>query len=112
MSTVKSIFSSLGRFLEKARAIMLNLATAFVLIFFLIIIIGGLTSGPEVKDPSGGVLLINPEGVVVDQEVFTSNFPFDLTSGSPMDQIQTRDLIQIIRASVDDEDIPAVFIDF
>ena len=68
MSTVKSIFSSLGRFLEKARAIMLNLATAFVLIFFLIIIIGGLTSGPEVKDPSGGVLLINPEGVVVDQE--------------------------------------------
>ena len=83
MSTVKSIFSSLGRFLEKARAIMLNLATAFVLIFFLIIIIGGLTSGPEVKDPSGGVLLINPEGVVVDQEVFTSNFPFDLTAGSP-----------------------------
>ena len=35
MSTVKSIFSSLGRFLEKARAIMLNLATAIVLIFFL-----------------------------------------------------------------------------
>ena len=111
MSKVKSIFSWLGRFLEKARAIMLNLATAFFLIFFAIIIIGGLSSGPEVKDPSGGVLLINPEGIVVDQEVFSSDFPFDITTGSPTDQIQTRDLIQIIRASVDDEDIPAVFID-
>ena len=112
MSKVKSIFSWLGRFLEKARMIMLNLATAFFLIFFAIIIIGGLTSGPEVKDPSGGVLLINPEGIVVDQEVFNSNFPFEITTGSPMDQIQTRDLIKIIRASVDDKDIPAVFIDF
>ena len=112
MSKVKSIFSWLGRFLEKARTIMLNLATAFFLIFFAIIIIGGLTSGPEVKDPSGGVLLINPEGIVVDQEVFNSNFPFEITTGSPMDQIQTRDLIKIIRASVDDKDIPAVFIDF
>ena len=112
MSKVKSIFSWLGRFLEKARTIMLNLATAFFLIFFAIIIIGGLTSGPEVKDQSGGVLLINPEGIVVDQEVFNSNFPFEITTGSPMDQIQTRDLIKIIRASVDDKDIPAVFIDF
>ena len=112
MSKVKSIFSWLGRFLEKARMIMLNLATAFFLIFFAIIIIGGLTSGPEVKDQSGGVLLINPEGIVVDQEVFNSNFPFEITTGSPMDQIQTRDLIKIIRASVDDKDIPAVFIDF
>ena len=112
MSKVKSIFSWLGRFLEKARTIMLNLATAFFLIFFAIIIIGGLTSGPEVKDQSGGVLLINPEGIVVDQEVFNSNFPFEITTGSSTDQIQTRDLIKIIRASVDDEDIPAVFIDF
>ena len=112
MSKVKSIFSWLGRFLEKARMIMLNLATAFFLIFFAIIIIGGLTSGPEVKDQSGGVLLINPEGIVVDQEVFNSNFPFEITTGSSTDQIQTRDLIKIIRASVDDEGIPAVFIDF
>ena len=112
MSKVKSIFSWLGRFLEKARMIMLNLATAFFLIFFAIIIIGGLTSGPEVKDPSGGVLLINPEGIVVDQEVFNPNFPFEITTGSPMDQIQTRHLINIISPTVDDEDIPAVFIDF
>ena len=70
MNALKSIFSFLGRFLEKARTIMLNLGTAFVLIFLAFIIFGALTSGPEIKDPSGRVLLVNPEGTVVDQEVF------------------------------------------
>ena len=113
MNALKSIFSWLGRFLEKARTVMLNLGTAFVLIFFTIIIIGALTSsGPEVKDPSGRVLFIDPVGTVVDQEVFNSDFLFTLGTDSSTDQIQTRDLIQLIRAAAEDEDIPAVFIDF
>ena len=113
MNALKSIFSWLGRFLEKARTVMLNLGTAFVLIFFTIIIIGALTSsGPEVKDPSGRVLFIDPVGTVVDQEVFNSDFLFNLGTDSSTDQIQTRDLIQLIRSAAEDEDIPAVFIDF
>ena len=113
MNALKSIFSWLGRFLEKARTVMLNLGTAFVLIFFTIIIIGALTSsGPEVKDPSGRVLFIDPVGTVVDQEVFNSDFLFNLGADSSTDQIQTRDLIELIRAAAEDEDIPAVFIDF
>ena len=92
---------------------MLNLGTAFVLIFFTIIIIGALTSsGPEVKDPSGRVLFIDPVGTVVDQEVFNSDFLFNFDTDSSTDQIQTRDLIQLIRSAAEDEDIPAVFIDF
>jgi protease-4 len=113
MNTLKSIFSWLGRFLEKARTVMLNLGTALILIFFAIIIIGGLTSfGPEIKDPSGRVLLIDPQGTVVDQEVFKYDFLINLGTNFSTDQIQTRDLIQLIRAAADDEDIPAVFIDF
>jgi len=112
MNALKSISSWLGRFLEKARIIMLNVGTAFVLIFFTIIIIGALTSGPEVKDPSGRVLLIDPKGTVVDQEVFNSDFLFNIVTDSSTDQIQTRDLIQLIRAAAEDEDIPAVFVDF
>ncbi len=113
MNALKSIFSWLGRFLEKARTVMLNLGTAFVLIFFTIIIIGALTSsGPEVKDPSGRVLFIDPVGTVVDQEVFNSDFLFNLGTDSSTDQIQTRDLIQLIRTAAEDEDIPAVFVDF
>ena len=112
MNALKPIFSWLARFLEKTRIIMLNVGTAFVLIFFTIIIIGALTSGPEVKDPSGRVLLIDPEGTVVDQEVFNSDFLFNIVTDSSTDQIQTRDLIQLIRAAAEDEDIPAVFVDF
>ena len=113
MNTLKPIFSWLGQFLEKARIVMLNVVTAFVLIFFTFTIIGALfSSGPEVKDPSGRVLLIDPEGIVVDQEVFNSDFLFNIAADSPTDQIQTRDLIQLIRAAAEDEDIPAVFVDF
>ena len=113
MNTLKSIFSWLGRFLEKARTVMLNLGMALILIFFAIIIIGALTSfGSEIKDPSGRVLLIDPQGTVVDQEVFNYDFLINLGTNFSTDQIQTRDLIQLIRAAADDEDIPAVFIDF
>jgi protease-4 len=112
MNALKSIFTWLGRFLEKARTVMLNLGTAFVLIFFTIVIIGAISSsGPEAKDPSGRVLFINPQGTVVDQEVYNSDFLASLTA-EVADQIQTRDLIELIRAAAEDEEIPAVFIDF
>nr|ABL97184.1 protease IV a signal peptide peptidase [uncultured marine bacterium EB0_49D07] len=112
MNALKSIFSWLGRFLEKARAVMLNLGTAFVLIIITFAIIGGLSSsGPDVTEKDGRVLFIDPTGTVVDQEVFNSDFPFNLESNST-DQIQTRDLIALIRAAAKDEEIPAVFIDF
>jgi len=92
---------------------MLNLGTAIVLIFFTALIIGALTSsGPETKDPSGRVLFIDPQGTVVDQEVFGSDFLSSLAADSSSDQIQTRDLIKLIRAAAENEDIPAVFIDF
>ena len=67
---------------------------------------------PEVKDPSGRVLLIDPEGTVVDQAVFNSDFLSNIGTDSSTDQIQTRDLIRLIRAAAEDENIPAVFVDF
>ena len=113
MNALKSIFSWLGRFLEKARTVMLNLGTAFVLIIITFAIIGGLSSsGPDVTEKDGRVLFIDPIGTVVDQEVFNSDFPFNFQSNSSTDQIQTRDLIALIRAAAEDEEIPAVFIDF
>ena len=113
MNQIKSIFSWLNSFLEKARIIMLNIATAIVLIFFVILIFVPITSlESEVKDPSGRVLFIDPVGTVVDQEVFSSDFLLEIASGSSTEQIQTRDLIQLIRAASQDEDIPAVLVDF
>ena len=113
MNQIKSIFSWLNEFLKKARIIMLNIATAIVLIFFIILIFVPITSvKSEVKDVSGRVLFIDPVGTVVDQEVFSSDFLLDIAAGSSTEQIQTRDLIQLIRAAGKDEDIPAVLIDF
>ena len=112
MNALKSIFAWLGRFLEKARTVMLNLGTAFVLIIITIAIIGGISSsGPETTDPSGRVLYLAPEGTIVDQEVFNSDSIFDLLDDSTK-QIQTRDLIELIRAVAEDDNVPAVFIDF
>ena len=111
MNALKSIFSWLGRFLEKARTVMLG--TAFVLIIITFAIIGGLSSsGPDVTEKDGRVLFIDPIGTVVDQEVFNSDFMFNFGTNSSTDQIQTRDLIALIRAAAEDEEIPAVFIDF
>ena len=113
MKTLKVVFSWLGRFLAKVRSVLLDLGTALILIFLAMTIIGALTSsGPEVMDPSGRVLFINPQGVVVDQEVFNSDSLFNLATDSSIEQIQTRDLIELIRAAARDEDIPAVLVDF
>ena len=112
MSVIKSIFSWLGAFLTKARVVMLNLVTALVLILITVAILGGIFSSDSdkaAKDPAGRVLILNPKGTIVDQEVFASNFDF---FSEPVKQIQTRDLIALIQAASKDEDIPAVYIDF
>ena len=112
MGVIKSIFSWLGAFLTKARVVMLNLVTALVLILITVAIFGGIFSSDSdeaAKDPAGRVLILNPKGTIVDQEVFASDFDF---FSEPVKQIQTRDLIALIQAASKDEDIPAVYIDF
>ena len=111
MNELKIFFSWLNSLLEKARVIMLNLGTAFVLIVFTFMIISALSTKPKFKDSSGRVLLINPEGIVVDNEVYDAYLPFNVANNTT-DQIQTRDLIRLIRLASEDENIPAVFVDF
>jgi protease-4 len=113
MNALKSIFSWLGRFLEKARSLMLNLGTAFILILITFVIFGNiLSSGPDAPEKDGRVLFLDPKGTVVDQEIYNTDFLFNFETNSSTDQIQTRDLIALIRAVAEDEEIPAVFIDF
>ena len=113
MSALKSIFSWFGRFLKKVRSIVLDLGTALIVMFFVIAIIKALTaSGPDVEDPAGKALLIDPEGMVVDQEVFNSESLLTTVTDASSTQIQTRDLIKLIRAAAEDDSIPAVVVDF
>ena len=99
MDTLKSFASLLSRFLKKVRTILLDLGTALVLLFVVIAIFGALTSSePDDKDFSGRILLINPQGTVVDQEVFNSDYLSALGSDASDNQIQTRDLCYDNRA--------------
>ena len=112
MNVLKSIFAWLDLFLRKARALILNIGTAFFLIFFVVVFLSGLTSFESEIDPSGRVLVLNPQGTVVDQEVFGANFLANISGNGSNNQIQTRDLIELIRAVSEDDEIPAVLIDF
>jgi protease-4 len=112
MNVLKSIFAWLDLFLRKARALILNIGTAFFLIFFVVVFLSGLTSFESEIDPSGRVLVLNPQGTVVDQEVFGANFLANISGYGSTNQIQARDLIELIRAVSEDDEIPAVLIDF
>ena len=67
MNALKTIFSWLGRFLQRVRTILLDLGTLVIVVLLATTIIGALTSfGPEDADTAGKVLFIKPQGVVVD----------------------------------------------
>ena len=86
MQRLRKIFKFLGRFLEKTRIFFLNFITALVLIFVLIFILG-LFSTPDPVDNSGKVLVLDPSAVIVDEEVFGSDFIFS----EPVEQLPFRE---------------------
>ena len=108
----KSILAWLHIFLGKIRAVILNIGTALFLVLFIVLILRGLTSLEPEVDPSGRVLVLNPQGTVVDQEVVGGNLLARVSRDGPSTQIQTRDLIKLIQAVAVDDNIPAVLIDF
>lgn len=113
MNMLKTIASLVSRFLKKVRVIVLDLGTALVLVFVASAIFGAVTSSEsDDKDVSDRVLFINPEGTVVDQEVFNSDLFSAVNADASADQIQTRDLLKLIKAAGEDDEIPAVVIDF
>ncbi len=113
MDVIKLIFSWLVLFLQNARAVMLNLGTAFVLIGITVAIIGGISSSTkDVTDPAGRVLILDPQGVIIDQEVSSTGIGLDFSGGGGSEQIHTRDFVALIQAIAKDENIPAVLIDF
>ena len=53
MDALKSIFSWYGKFLEKTRVVLLNIATAFILIVITVAIMGGIFGGDAEIDKEG-----------------------------------------------------------
>lgn len=106
-----NFISKTGQFLTQLRVWAVNLFTLFVLLYTVVIVVMLVRQLPPKIDPEGKVLIISPQGLILDQEVYPTelNFPFVLP---PDNQIQSRDLVRLIRAAADDERLAGVLVDF
>ncbi len=108
---MKSFWSRLSDTLTAIRIWTVNLLTLAFLIYIVVVFVAVSQQAPPKIDPEGRVLIIAPEGIVVDQEILSGkvDFPPDF-SAEP--QIQYRDMVRVIRAAVEDDGLAAVSIDF
>ena len=108
MDTLKSIFSWLGKFLEKTRVVLLNVATAFILIVITVAIMSGIFGGDAEIDKEGKVVFLDPAVVITDEEAFADS----LFASTDINQMTFRDFEDLINELADDEEIAAIVIDF
>ena len=108
MDALKSIFSWLGKFLEKTRVVLLNVATAFILIVITVAIMGGIFGGDAEIDKEGKVVFLDPAVVITDEEAFADS----LFANTDINQMTFRDFEDLVNELADDEEIAAIVIDF
>jgi len=113
MSTKKSFWGTLDSFLTKIRKIFLNAVT---IIFFLFITLGILGSfgalfeEEETIDKQGKVLWFKPTGVVVDAITSEGVTIESIINDTSVEQHQLEDLLKVLYAAAEDEDLAAVYI--
>jgi protease IV len=109
---LKAIFRRIGVFLTGLRVWTVNLLTLAFAIYFIVIIGSIVKQLPDDVDPEGKVLILAPQATILDQETFVADFNFPFL-GMPADkQLQTRDLVRLIRAAAEDDRLAGVLIDF
>ena len=108
MDALKSIFSWLGKFLEKTRVLLLNLATAFILVVITVAITGAIFGGDAGIDKEGKVVFLDPAVVITDEEAFADS----LFANTDINQMTFRDFEVLVNELANDEEIAAIVIDF
>jgi protease IV len=107
---VKNLFAKISSFLTGLRVWTVNLLTLALVVYLVGGLVFMLVKMPGKVDPQGKVLILNPEGLVKEQEVFPSD-PLGAL-GMEEEQLQTRDLVKLIRAASADEQLAGVLLDF
>ena len=108
---MKKLFAKISQVLATLRKWTVNLLTILVLLY-VVVGVGALVSQmPEPVDPAGKVLILDPAGIIVDQEVYPEDFSFPF-SFSEEEQIQTRDLLEVINHAAKDDRLSGILIDF
>ena len=108
---MKSFMAKIGAFLTSLRIWTVNLFTLAFLIYLVVVIVAVVQQMPQAVDPQGKVLILAPEGLILDQAAYPSDFSFPFSLRNEP-QVQSRDLIRLIRAAAEDERLAGVFIDF
>lgn len=108
---MKNFFRKLGAFLTAVRVWSVNLVVLLLLVYVVGLVVLVIQRMPEAVDPTGKVLILKVDGPIVDQKVFPEEFVFPFVLPDE-DQVQTRDLVRLIRAAAADERLAGVLIDF
>ena len=116
MSEKKSIWGKADSFLSLARKIIVNGATALVLVVLTFSILGGIGSafgGSDEIETKDKILWFKPVGVVVDSEVLGSG-SIDLNTilggGGTAQQYELQDLLDVLNNAATDDDLAAVYV--
>ena len=108
---MKTFFRKLGAFLTGVRVWTVNLFVLLLLVYFVGALVMVAKRMPGSVDPEGKVLILQVEGLVLDQEVFSDDITAALNRPEE-EQIQTRDLVRLIRSAAEDERLAGVLLDF
>ena len=116
MSEKKSIWGKADSFLSLARKIIVNGATALVLVVLTFSILGGIGSafgGSDEIETKDKILWFKPVGVVVDSEVLGAGsigINTILGGGSTAQQYELQDLLDVLNNAATDDDLAAVYV--
>ena len=116
MTEKKSIWGKADSFLTSTRKIIVNGATALVLVLITFSLLGGIGSmfsGSDEIDKKDKILWFKPIGVVVDSKVLGSG-SIDLNTilggGSTAQQYELQDLLDVLNNAATDDDLAAVYV--
>ena len=116
MSEKKSIWGKADSFLSLTRKIIVNGATALVLVVLTFSILGGVGSafsGSDKVESKDKILWFKPIGVVVDSEVLgTGSVDLNtiLSGGNTAQQHELQDLLDVLNNAATDDDLAAVYV--
>ncbi len=116
MSEKKSIWGKADSFLSLTRKIIVNGATALVLVVLTFSILGGVGSAFSSSDKvesKDKILWFKPIGVVVDSEVLgTGSVDLNtiLSGGNTAQQHELQDLLDVLNNAATDDDLAAVYV--
>ena len=116
MNKKKSIWGKADSFLSLARKIIVNGATALVLVVLTFSILGGVGSvfsGSDEVEVKDKILWFKPIGVVVDSEVLgTGSVDLNtiLSGGNTAQQHELQDLLDVLNNAATDDDLAAVYV--